>query len=77
MMQESCKGFAENHDSVYAKQEAQLSRDPLSSWNPRRAAAHEMTLLNNHAMGLDHYLPSQDASQGSELSFDYNQAPFA
>ena len=37
----------------------------------------EQTRLNNHAGGLEHYRESQDASQGSELSFDYNQASFA
>ena len=37
----------------------------------------EQTPLNNHAGGLEHYRQSQDASQGSELSFDYNQASFA
>ena len=36
----------------------------------------EQTPLNNHAGGLEHYRQSQDASQGSELSFDYNQALF-
>jgi len=37
----------------------------------------EQTPLNNHTGGLEHYRQSQDASQGSELSFDYNQASFA
>jgi len=37
----------------------------------------EQTPFNNHAWGLEHYRQSQDASQGSELSFDYNQASFA
>ena len=37
----------------------------------------EQTPLNNHAGGFEHYWQSQDASQESELSFDYNQASFA
>jgi len=37
----------------------------------------EQTPLNNHAGGLEHYRQSHDASQGSKLSFDYNQASFA
>jgi len=37
----------------------------------------EQTPLSNHAGGLKHYRHSQDASQGSELWFDYNQASFA
>ena len=37
----------------------------------------EQTTLNNHGGGLEHYRPSQDASQGSELLFDYNQVSFA
>jgi len=77
MMQESCEGFADNHDAVHAELERQLSRRQLSSWNPRRAAVREQTPLNNHAGGLEHYRQSHDASQGSELSFDYNQASFA
>jgi len=77
MMQESCEGFADNHDAVYAELECQLSRRQLSSRNPRRAAVREQTRLNNHAGGLEHYRQSQDVSQGSELSFDYNEASFA
>ena len=72
LMQASCEGFADNHDGVHAELERQLS-----SRNPRRAAVREQTPLNNHAGGLEHYRQSQDASQGSELSFDYNQASFA
>ena len=38
----------------------------------------EQTPHNNQAGGLEHYRQSQDASQGSELSFDYyNQASCA
>jgi len=37
----------------------------------------EQTPLNNHAGGLEQYRQSHDASQGTELSFDYNQASFA
>jgi len=77
MMQESCEGFADNHDAVHAELERQLSRRQLSSRNPRLAAVREQTPLNNHAGGLEHYRQSQDASQGSELSFDYNQVSFA
>jgi len=77
MMQESCEGFADNHDAVHGELEYQLSRRQLSSRNRRRAAVWEQTPLNNQAGGLEHYQQSQDASQGSELSFDYNQASFA
>ena len=82
MMQECCKGFADNHDAVHADLERQLSSRQLSSRhlssrNPRRAAVREQTPLNNHAGGLAHYRQSQDASPGSERSFDYNQASFA
>jgi len=77
MMQESCEGLADNQDAVHAELERQLSRRQLSSRNPRRAAVREQTQLNNHAGGLEHDRQSQDASQGSELSFDYNQASFA
>ena len=77
MMQESCEGFAENHNAVHAELERQLSRCQLSSQNPRRAAVREQTPLNNDAAGLEHYQQSQDASQGSKLSFDYNQTSFA
>jgi len=92
MIQESCEGFADNHDAVHAELERQLSRRQLSrrqlsrrqlsrrqlsSWNPSRAAVPEQTPLNNHAGGLEHYRQSQDASQGSELWFDYNQGSFA
>jgi len=76
MMQESCEGFADNHDAVHAELGRQLSRRQLPSRNPRRAAVREQTPLNNHTEGLEHYRQSQDASQGSELSFDYNQALF-
>jgi len=77
MMQESCEGFPDNHDAVHAELECQLSRRQLSSWNQRRAAVREQTPLNNHAGGLEHYRQTQDASQGSELSLDCNQASFA
>ena len=77
IMQESCEGFADNHDAVDAELKRQLSTRQLSSRNPRRAAVPEQTPLNNHAGGLEHYRQSQDASQGSELSFDYNQGSFA
>jgi len=76
-MQESCEGFADNHDTVHAELERQLSRRQLSSWNLRRAAVREQTPLNNHAGGLEQYGQSHDASQGSELCCDYNQASFA
>jgi len=77
VMQESCEGFADNHDTVHAELERQLSSCQLFSRNPRRAAMREKTPLNNHAGGLEHYRHSQDASQGSELSFDYNEGLFA
>jgi len=75
-MEESCEGFADNHDVVHAELERQLSRSQRSSRNVRRAPVREQTPLNNYARGLEHYLQSQDASQGSELSFDYNQVWF-
>jgi len=74
LMQESCEAFADNHDAVHAELERQLSRCQLYSRNQRRAAVREQTPVNNHAGGLEHYRQSQDASQGSELSFDYNLA---
>jgi len=77
MMQESCEDFADYHDAVHAELERQLSRRQLSSRNARPAAVREQTPVNNHAGGLKHYRQSQDASQGSELSFDYNQALLA
>jgi len=76
IIQESCEGFADNHDAVHAELERQLSRRHLSSRNPRRAAVQEQTPLRNDTGGFEHYRQSQDASQGSELSFDYNQASF-
>jgi len=77
MMQKGCEGFADNHDAVHGELVRQLSRRQLSSRNPPRAAVRQRTPLNNHAGGLEHYRQSQDASQGSELLFDYNQASFA
>jgi len=77
MMQEGCEGFADNRDAVHAELERQLSRPQLSRPNPRRAAVREQTPLNNQPGGLEHYRQSHDASQGSELSFDYNQPSFA
>jgi len=76
-MQESCEGFADNHDAVHAELVRQLSRRRLSSRNPRLAAVRAMTRLNNHAGGLEHYRQSQAASQGSQLSLNYNQASLA
>ena len=77
MMQESCEGFADNHDAVHAQLEHQVSRCQLSSRYPRRAAVLEQKPLNNHTRGLEHYRQSQEASQGSELPFYYNQVLFA
>ena len=77
MMQESCEGFADNHDAVHAELERQLSRRQLFSRNPTRAAVREQTPVNNHAGGLEHYRQSQDASKASEQSFDYNVVSFA
>jgi len=77
MMQESCEGFADNHDAVHAELERQLSMRQLSRRNPRQAAVREQTPLNNHARGLVYYRQSHDASQGRALSFDYNQASLA
>ena len=67
MLQESCEGFAVNHDAVQAELERQLSRRQLSrrqlsSRNPRRTAVLEQTALNNHAGGLEYYRQNQDAS---------------
>jgi len=77
MMQESCEGFADNHEAVHAELERQLSRRQLFSRNPTRAAVREQTPVNNHAGGLEHYRQSQDASKASEQSFDYNVVSFA
>ena len=70
IMQESCEGFADSHDAVHAELERQLSRCQLCSWYPRRAAVREQKPLNNHPGGVESYWQSQEASQGSELSFD-------
>jgi len=67
---------ADNHHAVHAELERQLSRRQLSSRNPGPAAVREQTPLNNHAGDLEHYRQSQDASQESELLFNYNQASF-
>jgi len=37
----------------------------------------EQIPLNNHTGSVEHYRQSQDASQRSELWFDYNQESFA
>jgi len=71
-MKESCEGFADNHDAVHAELECQPS-----SQNLRLVAVWYQTHLNKHAGCPEHYRQSQDASQGHELSFDYNQASFA
>jgi len=76
MMQESCQGFADNHDAVQAELVHQLSRHQLSSLNARRPAVQEQTPLNNYPAGLGLHRHSQDASDCSELSFNYNQASF-
>jgi hypothetical protein len=70
-LKERREGFADNHDAVHAELERQLS-----SRNPGRAAVREQTPVNNHAGYLEHHQHSQDASQSSELSFDYNQGAF-
>jgi len=57
-MQESCEGFADNHDAVHAELECQLSRRHLYSWNPTQAAVHERTPLNKYTKGLVHYRQS-------------------
>ena len=77
MMQESGEGSADNHDAVHAELERQLSTRQLSIWNLRRGAVQEQTPLNNRTGCLEQYLQSQDASQRSELSFDYHHALFA
>jgi len=77
MMQVSGEGVAHNHDAVHAKLERELFRHHLSSQNPRGALMWEQRPVNNHAGGLEHQGLSQDASQVSQLSFDYNQGLFA
>ena len=67
-LKERREGFTDNHDAVHAELERQLS-----SRNPGRAAMREQTPVNNHAGYLEHHQHSQEASQSSELSFDYNQ----
>ena len=76
-MQERCEGFADNHEAVHGELECQLSMRLLSSRNRRCTAVREQTPVNNHPIGLEHYEQSQDASQGSELSFDYNPGSLA
>ena len=70
-LKEQREGFTDNHHAVHAELERQLS-----SRNPGRAAVRELTPVNNHAEYLEHHQHSQDASQSSELSFDYNQGAF-
>ena len=77
VIEESCEGFADDHDAVHAELECQLSRHHLSRQNPRQSAVREQTPVDNHTWGLVHHQQSQDASPVSELSFDYNQASFA
>jgi len=77
VIEKSCEGFANDHDAVHAKLELQLSRRQLSSRHPRRAAVSEQTPVHNYARGLVYDQQSQDTSHVSELSFDYNQGPFA
>jgi len=73
MMQEQCKGFADNHDTVHAKLERHQSTPRLSNWNPGQVVVWEQTPVNKLAGGSEHHLRSQDTSQESRLSFDYNQ----
>ena len=70
-LKERREGFTDNHDAVHTELERQLS-----SWNPGRAAVQEQTPVNNHARYFEHHQLRQDASQSSELSFDYNQGAF-
>ena len=70
-LKEQREGFTDNHDAVHAGLECQLS-----SRNPGRAAMREQTLVNNHTGYLEHHQHSQEVSQSSELSFDYNQGAF-
>jgi len=77
VIEESCEGFADDHDAVHAELECQLSRHHLPRQNPRRSAVREQTPVDNQTWGLVHHQQSHDASQVSELSFDYNQASFA
>ena len=70
-LKEQGEGFSDNQDTVHAQLERQLS-----SWNPGQAAVREQTPVNNHAEYFEHHQHSLDASQKSELSFDYNQGAF-
>ena len=70
-LKERHEGFTDNHDAVHAELERQLS-----SRNPGRAAVREQTPVNNHTRYLVHHQYSQEASQSSKLSFDYNQGAF-
>ena len=49
-LQERRQGFTDNHDTVYAELEYQLS-----SRNSGRAAIWEQTLVNNNAGYLEHH----------------------
>ena len=70
-LKERREGFTDNHDAVNPQPERQLS-----SRNPGQAAVREQTLVNNHAVYSEHHQLSQDASQSSQLSFDYKQGAF-
>ena len=70
-LKERREGFTDNHEAVHAELEGQLS-----SRNLGRAAVREQTPINNQAGNLEHHQYSPDASQSSELSFDYNQGAF-
>ncbi len=72
VLKERREGFVDNHEAVHAELERQLS-----SRNPRRAAARELTPINTGARGLEGHPESQDASQESDRSFDFSQTAFA
>ena len=71
-VQERREGFDDDHDEVHAELERQLSRR-----NPRRATERELSPNSNRTQNVAYQPDILDASQTSNLSFDYGQMPFA
>ena len=71
-VQERREGFDDDHDEVHAELERQLSRR-----NPRRATERKLSLNSNRTQNVVYQPDILDASQTSNLSFDYGQMPFA
>ena len=71
-VQERREGFDDDHDEVHAELERQLSRR-----NPGRATERELSPNSNRIQNVTYQLDILDASQTSNLSFDYSQMAFA